>query len=218
VLIILPANGVYYQWQEDDRLSEVASSFGVDPQVIIEYPGNHFDLTEIDLEHPQIEPGTWLIIPGGRQEFAVWDSITRSEPAESPYDGPGNCGQVYGGIVGTGWFAWPADNSAGYHTLDAQPGIGITGNEGDPVYAADNGVIVYAGWNDDGYGNLIVIDHYEWQSVYAHLSDVYVDCGQNVFQGAIIGTIGSTGDASGSYLCFELIYDGESVNPLSYLP
>jgi murein DD-endopeptidase MepM/ murein hydrolase activator NlpD len=91
---------------------------------------------------------------------------------------------------------------------------------GSPVYATDAGVIVYAGWNDYGYGNMIIIDHgHDWQSLYAHLSTINVVCSQSVGQGDIIGAFGSTGNSTGPHLHFELmntIYG--KVNPWNFLP
>ncbi len=91
------------------------------------------------------------------------------------------------------------------------------GAEGNPIYATDSGVVVYAGWSDYGYGYLIVIDHGTgWQSAYAHLSAVAVGCGQSVYQGGYIGALGNTGNSSGAHLHFELIINGAKVNPLDY--
>jgi murein DD-endopeptidase MepM/ murein hydrolase activator NlpD len=92
------------------------------------------------------------------------------------------------GIVGAGVFIWPANNRflSGYDYSPAtnHSGIDIDGNLGDGVYAADNGVVVYAGWNNWGYGNVVVINHGNgWQTLYAHLSSYYVSCGQGVSQG-----------------------------------
>ena len=76
-------------------------------------------------------------------------------------------------------------------------GIDIDGEEGDAVYAADSGVVVYAGWNDWGYGNMVVVNHGNgWQTLYAHLSSYFVNCGVSVLQGGLIGAIGSTGSAT----------------------
>lgn len=89
---------------------------------------------------------------------------------------------------------------------------------GNAIFAADSGVIVYAGWSNYGYGNLIVIDHGNgFQTAYSHLSVVGVGCGQSVFQGGQIGSMGSTGNSSGPHLHFELIYNGAKPNPLDYL-
>ena len=60
------------------------------------------------------------------------------------------------------------------------------------MYATDAGVVVYAGWNNYGYGNMIMIDHgNNFQSLYAHLSAFNVSCGQSVGQGDVIGAIGT---------------------------
>jgi murein DD-endopeptidase MepM/ murein hydrolase activator NlpD len=88
----------------------------------------------------------------------------------------------------------------------------------------DAGVIVYAGWNDWGYGNLIIVDHGDtatgsWQSLYAHLDAVLVSCGQSVGQGELIGLLGSTGNSSGPHLHLELMnLEYGKVNPLNFLP
>ena len=80
-------------------------------------------------------------------------------------------------------------------------------------------VVVYAGWNNWGYGNMVVINHGNgWQTLYAHLSAIYVSCGQSVWQTNIIGAIGTTGNSSGPHLHFEMMYNGAKVNPHNYLP
>jgi murein DD-endopeptidase MepM/ murein hydrolase activator NlpD len=71
-----------------------------------------------------------------------------------------------------------------------------------------------------GYGNLVVIDHGNgWQTLYAHLSAIYVKCGYGVFQGASIGALGSTGRSSGPHLHFQMQSTKYGkVDPLKYLP
>ncbi|RME06833.1 MAG: M23 family metallopeptidase [Anaerolineae bacterium] len=224
VLNILPVDGAYYQWQEGDSLTAVAEFFKVDPQVILEYPGNRFDLTITSPDEVEIEPGTWLIIPGGRRALRDWGppAITRSNPASARYYGAGSCGAVYEGAIGTYTFVWPANSReiSGYNYIPGvHNGIDIGGAEGDPVYAVDNGVVVFAGWSDYGFGYLVVIDHGTgWQSAYAHLSAVAVTCGQSVFQGTRIGAIGNTGNSFGAHLHFELLLNGAKVNPLEVIP
>ena len=120
-----------------------------------------------------------------------------------------------------GTFVWPTtDHSISGNTFDASvhPGVDIGGQEGNPIYATDSGVIVYAGWSNYGYGNLIVIDHGTgWQSAYGHLSAVAVTCGQSVYQGGYIGAMGTTGNSTGPHLHFELAINGAKVNPLDYV-
>jgi hypothetical protein len=224
-LNILPVDGAYHRWSAGDGLNGVAKFFGVTPEAIINFPGNKLDPTRLgDWSNPNIEPGTWLVIPGGRREFVSWSApvIPLDNPGVAKVLGPGACENVLGGAVGTGAFVWPADT----HTLSGfdyepqanHPGIDISGKEGEAVYAADSGVVVYAGWNNWGYGNVIVINHANgWQTLYAHLSAYYAACGQFVYQGNTIGAIGSTGNSTGAHLHFEMMYNGVRVNPYDYV-
>ena len=224
-LNILPVDGAYYRWSAGDGLNGVAGFFGVQPEVIINFPGNQLDPAALgDWSSPNIEPGAWLVIPGGRREFVSWSApiIPLDNPGVAKVLGPGACENVQGGVVGTGAFIWPADSHTiiGYdYVPDANhPGIDIDGDEGSAVYAADSGVVVYAGWNDWGYGNVVVINHANgWQTLYAHLSAYYVGCGQFVYQGNTIGAIGTTGNTTGPHLHYEMMYNGVRLNPHDYL-
>jgi murein DD-endopeptidase MepM/ murein hydrolase activator NlpD len=223
VLNILPTDGAYYEWKEGDNLANVAAFYKADTQAILNYPGNAFDLTTVDESGTGIAAGTWLIIPGGKRPIKDWGppAITRSNPAVARYYGKGACGSVYEGAVGAGTFVWPTtDHSVSGYAYDSgvHPAIDIGGQEGNPIYATDSGVVVYAGWSDYGYGYLIAIDHGNgWQSAYAHLSAVGVSCGQSVYQGGMIGALGNTGNSSGPHLHFELSINGAKVNPLDYI-
>jgi len=65
---------------------------------------------------------------------------------------------------------------------------------------------------------VVIIDHGNgWQTLYAHLNDIYVGCGQSVAQGSIVAAMGSTGNSTGSHLHFEMIYNGSKVNPWDYV-
>jgi len=223
VLNILPVNGIYHKWNEGDNFRDVAAKFNVEPQAIMNFTGNKLDLVELQEGNTQIEPGSWLVIPGGSRAIKDWGppAISRTNPASARYYGGGHCGDVYEGAFGTGTYVWPTiDRSiVGYNYVpNVHPAIDIGGYEGNAIFATDSGVVVYAGWSDYGYGYLIVIDHGNgWQSAYAHLISVGVSCGMSVFQGGTIGGLGSTGNSSGAHLHFELVYNGVKVNPLDYL-
>jgi murein DD-endopeptidase MepM/ murein hydrolase activator NlpD len=225
-LNILPVDGTYYRWQEGDGLNGVASFFDVKPEDIVSYPGNHLDANNIgDYAHPNIPAGTWLIVPGGTRAFVTWSApeIPRDNPEVAKVLGPGACESIPQGPIGAAIFIWPANNHflSGYDYTPSTNhyGIDIDGETGDPVYASDSGVVVYSGWNNWGYGNVVVINHGNgWQTLYAHLSNILVGCGQSVIQGGVIGAIGETGNASGSHLHFEMMYNGTKVNPWNYLP
>lgn len=225
-LKILPVDGALHRWSSGDGLNGVAKFFSVDPEAIVDWPGNEIDPTTVgDFSSPNIEPGTWLIIPDGRREFVSWSApeIPRDNPSVAKVLGDGACGDAVQGAVGAGVFIWPANNHflSGFdYTPNANhSGIDIDGDSGQPVYAADNGVVVFAGWNNWGYGNVVVINHGNgWQTLYAHLSAINVACGQSVYQTNLIGAIGNTGNSAGAHLHFEMMYNGTKVNPHDYLP
>lgn len=226
VLNILPVNGTYHRWSQGDGLNGVAKFFGVNPEDIINYRGNRLDPATIgDLARPNIAPGTWLVIPGGKRDFISWSApaIPRNDPGVAKVLGPGVCGAVADGAIGSGAFIWPAPNhylsGFDYAPEANHPGIDVDGDLGQPVFAVDNGVVVYAGWNNWGYGNMVVINHGNgWQTLYTHLSAYNVSCGSSVLQGSVIGAIGSTGNSTGPHLHFEMMYNGTKVNPRNYLP
>lgn len=225
-LIILPVDGVYWEWLGGIPFGEWAEFYGVNPADIIEYPGNNLDPNTIgDYTNANIKAGTWLIIPGGKRDFVSWSAplgVTRENPASARVLGAGACDPVSGGAVGYGYFIYPT-NKHYLSGFDFSPqtnhnGLDFAGNTGEAVYASDAGVIVYAGWNDYGYGNMVMVDHGNgFQTLYAHLSALNVGCGQSVGQGEVIGAVGSTGRSSGSHLHFELMA-GVKVNPWDYLP
>jgi murein DD-endopeptidase MepM/ murein hydrolase activator NlpD len=223
-LNIPPVDGVLHTWSAGEGLNGVAEFYSVEVQDIIDWPGNNLDPL-VDPADPNIEPGTVLVIPGGRREAPSWRNprITRDNPAAASILGPGFCGSVYDGPIGTGTFTWPTSSTyiSGYsYNPDLHPAIDIGGSIGMPIYAADTGVVVYSGWNDWGYGYVVVIDHGNgWQTLYAHMSTISAGCGQAVYQGNQIGAMGVSGNSSGPHLHFEMMSDQwGKVNPLNFLP
>jgi murein DD-endopeptidase MepM/ murein hydrolase activator NlpD len=223
-LNILPINGTYHMWRDGENLSKVAEYYGVDPLEIIQYPGNRIDIYDFNLDEPNLVAGQMLIVPGGERELVDYGppAITRDDPAIAATYGPGHCGTIYTGSVGVGVFIWPTAErwvvGYDYNPSANHPAIDIAGSVGNPVWASDNGVVVYAGWSNYGYGNLVVVDHGNgWQTLYAHLNSISVGCGQSVNQGQAIGGLGSTGNSSGAHLHFEMIYVGTKVNPWNFL-
>ncbi len=226
-LNIMPSDGVYHKWSAGEGLNGVAAGYNVKPEDIINFPGNHLNVETLgDWSNPNIEPGTFLFVPGGTRQFVTWSAprITRDNPGVAKWIGPGACGTILDGYVGTGSFIWPSARHylSGY---DYSPstnhfGIDIDGDLGEPLWAADSGVVVYAGWNNFGYGNMVVIDHGNgWQTLYAHMEYIGVFCGQSVLQGGVLGTIGSTGKSSGPHIHFEMLHDTYGkVNPWDFLP
>ena len=227
-LSIPPVNGIVYTVSPGDTVESIAEKYKVTVDAI------YVDGFEWNQLKPgeQPAPGVTLIIPGGSRDFKPW---TLTAQVNAPSSGTasssgapvarnsnaGFCPSVQPGLVGTGSFIWPSAKHwlSGNPYAPWHPGIDIAATIGDPVYAADNGVVVYAGWNSWGYGNLVVIDHDNgWQTWYAHNSAIYVGCGQNVSKGSVISAAGSSGNSTGAHLHFETRFQGTLPNPFNVLP
>jgi murein DD-endopeptidase MepM/ murein hydrolase activator NlpD len=96
-------------------------------------------------------------------------------------------------------------------------GIDIAGPWGSPIYAAADGVITSSGW-EGSYGYSVVIKHSsEYETRYGHLSRYIVRSGDIVKKGDTIGYMGTSGRSTGVHLHYEVIRNGQSVNPDPYL-
>ena len=116
-------------------------------------------------------------------------------------------------------FIWPASGAliAGFDEAKNK-GLGIAGKAGDPVVAAADGKVVYAGAGLRGYGNLIILKHNTtFLTAYAHNQTLLVKEDQNVKKGQKIADMGST-DADRVKLHFEIRRSGKPVDPARYLP
>lgn len=96
-------------------------------------------------------------------------------------------------------------------------GTDFAASAGTSVFAWKSGTIIQASWNGS-YGNFISIQHNDGTvSRYAHLSGYACSVGQCVTQGQTIGYVGSTGNSTGAHLHFEIMINGNFVNPINYL-
>ncbi|SHJ39558.1 M23 family metallopeptidase [Flavobacterium haoranii] len=96
-------------------------------------------------------------------------------------------------------------------------GMDFTAKTGTPVFASGDGVVLKADNSLSGYGNHIEINHgYGYVTLYAHLSKYNCRPGQRVKRGDIIGYVGSTGRSEAPHLHYEVIKNGEKVNPINF--
>jgi len=121
-------------------------------------------------------------------------------------------------------FIWPAKGALtsgyGWRWGRMHKGIDIAAPIGTPIVASAPGVVIKAGWNSGGYGNLVDIQHADGTLTrYAHNKRIMVQAGQQVQQGQQISEMGSTGFSTGPHLHFEVHPLGKkAVNPIAYLP
>jgi LysM repeat protein len=220
-LNIPPTDGVYYKVKKNDTLEKIASTFRVYVEDIVMWPSN-----KLDFVNPKIEPGKYLMIPGGTGEVRQWviPDMARGKSgtlANSKINGPGGCEIPSGGAVGSGGFRWPTNNVhkiSGNDYWSGHLGIDIAALTGDYILAADSGVVVYSGPISGGYGLFVMIDHGNmYRTAYGHNSAVLVRCGQSVTQGQLIAYAGSTGNSTGPHLHFEIRAGSGFVNPWALL-
>ncbi len=100
---------------------------------------------------------------------------------------------------------------------DFHTGIDISAFHGTPVKATSDGIVSFSGWGR-GSGKVVVLEHgFKFSTLYAHNSKNIVKVGQKVKRGYIIGYVGSTGNATGPHLHYEIWKDGKPVNPNNYI-
>lgn len=106
----------------------------------------------------------------------------------------------------------PFNQNSSFHT-----GMDIRGKVGDPVYASADGTVTLAKFYG-GYGNTIIVKHSDkHETLYAHLRSIHVKEGDSVHKGDHIGAIGSTGRSTGPHLHYEILEQGEPIDPHTYL-
>lgn len=120
-------------------------------------------------------------------------------------------------------FLWPVDGKivSSYGPKQGarqNNGINIAASSGAPVRAAENGVVVYAGNELRGYGNLLLVRHADgWTSAYAHNDELLVARGTVVERGQVIAKVGNTGSVNTPQSHFELRKGAKAVDPIKYL-
>lgn len=104
-----------------------------------------------------------------------------------------------------------------YPDVEFHKGVDLAANYGETVRAAAAGTVVEAGW-DGGYGLKVDIDHGNgYHTWYAHLSHIGVSIGERVYKGEEIALVGATGFATGPHLHYQLMLDGQAIDPAPYL-
>jgi murein DD-endopeptidase MepM/ murein hydrolase activator NlpD len=147
------------------------------------------------------------------------NQVISKGPSRAPVTVAYSASRGSGKISGLGWPLRGKINSYyGYRWGNFHTGIDIDGDKGDPFIAAADGKVSAAGWSG-GYGYMLLIDHGNGVVTrYAHATKLLVSPGQQISKGQTIGLVGSTGNSTGSHLHFEVIVNGDTVNPLNYLP
>jgi murein DD-endopeptidase MepM/ murein hydrolase activator NlpD len=149
--------------------------------------------------------GSWA---GSRDKAAAAQAALAT--AAGGFMGPGT------GIISRPLMSYAVTSEYGPRWGSFHAGIDLGAPGGTPIYAAAAGKIMQAGWND-GYGNYILMDHGGGLGTsYGHMSSIVAQAGQIVAAQALIGRVGTTGDSTGDHLHFEVLQNGNRVNPRGF--
>lgn len=204
-LTILPITGVLHTVRSGDTVEAIADTYGVRGQTIAEY--------NVLEDSGKLNIGQKLIIPDGAAPSVSTPRIVPSGTISDPNEvvpppvvaeGSGLLRPV-GGYVSQHFGRW------------GHSGTDIAGNAGQTIHAALAGTVDFSGWQG-GYGKVVKINHGNGlQTLYAHASTNYVSTGQAVNKGDAISRVGTTGRSSGDHLHFEVMQNGNRVNPCSLI-
>ena len=104
-----------------------------------------------------------------------------------------------------------------YKTVKLHPGLDFAAPAGTPIYATANGTVEFAGNRGDGYGNNVIINHgYGYKTLFGHMFRIKARAGQRVNRGEVIGWVGSTGKSTGPHCHYEVIKNGNKIDPIYF--
>ena len=104
-----------------------------------------------------------------------------------------------------------------YKTVKLHPGLDLAAPAGTPIYATANGTVEFAGNRGDGYGNNVIINHgYGYKTLFGHMFRIKARSGQRVTRGEVIGWVGSTGKSTGPHCHYEVIKNGNKIDPIYF--
>jgi murein DD-endopeptidase MepM/ murein hydrolase activator NlpD len=242
-LAILPTDGIIVEVGSQDTVDSLAEEYDASESAIRDWPANGLG------DDGTLMVGQSLMIPGGvppeepepepipeptptpeiddaddadEMMFAEDDDDGEvddfyTEPADAPepeFTEPSDASPY-----GTGEFITPTTGVITQYFHSAHNGWDIANLEGTEIWAADNGRVIFSGWNEHGLGYAVAIDHGNgYQTWYGHMKEhPPVEVGQAVGQGEYIGPMGSTGFSTGPHVHFVIAYNGAYQDPGSYL-
>ncbi|PWK28532.1 murein DD-endopeptidase MepM/ murein hydrolase activator NlpD [Arcicella aurantiaca] len=209
-----------------DAPSAITASNKYEPAKPLNSSVSTFDTTSVDEREPLIIEIEEETRPEGSDDFvsvatyySVWDATNIDPYGIEPKDFDDVVDvELYNKDQGR---FWSVPNNAPkmtspfgprWHRLHA--GVDLDLETGDPVYSVFDGIVRVSGYDGRGYGNFIVVRHYNGiETLYGHLSSKGLESGAYVKAGDQIGLGGNTGRSTGSHLHFETRYEGNPFNP-----
>ncbi|WP_231968508.1 peptidoglycan DD-metalloendopeptidase family protein [Polynucleobacter necessarius] len=209
-----PAPPGYYRVKKGDTLARIALDHGQAPRDVAQWN----KAENLNFNPNVIEVGDLVLIkPPASAKVAK--PVEKKSPTVEKADTPAPTEPAKPEVVAKPGIrlSWPAKGRVTAEFNEPNKGIDIAGKVGEPVLAASDGKVVYAGNSLRGYGNLVIIKHNNtYLTAYAHNSKLLVKEGDSVRKGQKIAEMGNT-DTNSPKLHFELRVNGKPANPTPYL-
>ena len=127
----------------------------------------------------------------------------------------GISGQTSFGVIGAKPTpsGWPVTGRITQEPHAGHMAFDIAVPVGTPIKTTMDGKVIHAGWNNQGYGNLVIVENGAYRTYYAHLSSIPVSVGEQVAAGTVIGLSGNTGHSTGPHLHYEIRQNKVAINP-----
>jgi len=241
VLVILPVDGVLHEVAQGETLAEIAARYRADVAAIQAFPGNQLS------GNAGLKIGQKVVVPGGTppppppppppaptpEPEPPAEEAAPVEPAPAPAAegapapqaaAPADAAPAPAAEAAptpepdSQRLSWPIRGRVSQGFRPGHRAIDILGVNGEPEHACRNGVVAVAGWSNGGWGYYVVIDHGDgFRTLYAHLSRIDVQVGQQVQRGEAIGLVGDTGRATAYHVHLELYQNGGQIDPMPWM-
>jgi lipoprotein NlpD len=211
-----PAPPGYYRVKKGDTLARIALDHGQAPRDVAQWN----TALNPSFNPNVIEVGDLILVkpPAGSKVAKATDKPADKKPVADKVEAPAAEPTKSEMVAEPGIrLSWPVKGKVITEFNETNKGIDIAGKVGEPVLAAADGKVVYAGNSLRGYGNLVIVKHDNtYLTAYAHNSKLLVKEGDSVRKGQKIAEMGDT-DTTTPKLHFELRVNGKPVNPTPYL-
>ncbi len=214
-LTILPITGITYTLKEGDTLESILNKYKVSEDDFLD-ANNIESFDDLDVGATVVIPLDNVTVPTKPKPPSQFVRDDSNQVALKQAAAPDNL------LSGPVNFIWPTpvrNITQGFSSRHT--GLDISDSKMEPIYAAADGFVEISGYQANGYGNTIVINHGNgFKTRYGHASELYVQAGDTVKQGQLIAKQGHTGrvrGVTGIHLHFEIIKNGTRVNPLAYV-
>lgn len=214
-LTILPTTGITYTLKDGDTVESILKKYKIEEEDFLD-ANNIESFEDLDIGASVVIPLNTVTMPAKPKPASLF---VKDESNKIAFKQASTPGDFAGGPIS---FVWPTTiRSITQGFSSRHTGIDISNSKTEPILASADGFVEISGYQTNGYGNTIVINHGNgYKTRYGHASALYVQAGDFVKQGQTIAKQGRTGrvrGVTGIHLHFEIIKNSVKVNPFTYV-